>query len=815
MTKIQHSDSVCVEQLHTVADGAAGSSGCSLQAASLPRLTCEGDHQLIRRASAILIMMLLAFPLPERALAQPFNIANGDVAGLISAINAANGTVQPDTINLASGGIYSLTVPFDNNDFNGLPRITNPMTINGNGATIQRAPGAPEFRILMTFSDLTLDGVTIRGGRTSGAQAGSGAGGGISKQSGNLVIRNSTVTENTAATGGGIMSTCGSLTVDNSTIAGNMSFAGGGGITMFPAVSCATTATIVSSTIFENRTDGAGVFQGRGDAINRATSGPVTVTLKNSVVASPTQGSGDDCHLVAPVSLGHNVFSDASCGPTGSDLISTSPLLGALTNNGGLTPTHAPLLGSLVIDAVPVADCTDTSGVPIATDQRGVTRPQGLACDIGAVELAETPTPTITSTPTPTLTSTPTATTTATQTFTSTATPSATPIIVGALACPPGQFLTTLQAGVKDNFTVSNVDAPPAQPSAALQATLTAQGYPPLKGFDSAIPNRALAHSFVGLPPNITVAQLETTLEPTGNSRSNDTVSFFSGGATIPGGTSYIGTGNSGQLLGDPTLSVPWGLSVATFYVPASTFFPFLLQQASTPDLGIAIENDTNVDYLILRLCTASSSPSTATSTPTFTSISTPTVTSTPTATACAWGGHDFTLNATVAPGVVLSWLSGTCQTGYVAYRYSVASGQIVQLPGSPLPASATTLSDPTPPAGGDCYVLQVLNGGFLTDALCVLEIAGAGQDLTVGLNQSLTGQLSWTAASGATGYVRNQVLPLSASLPLPTSPTGSTFSATSGSLNCFYLVANLSSGQSPSSDLVCGWPMPGFGNVP
>ena len=53
------------------------------------------------------------------------------------------------------------------------------------------------------------------------------------------------------------------------------------------------------------------------------------------------------------------------------------PRLGPLQDNGGPTPTHALLLGSPAIDA--------SSACP-ATDQRGVTRPQGAGCDIGAFE---------------------------------------------------------------------------------------------------------------------------------------------------------------------------------------------------------------------------------------------------------------------------------------------------------------------------------------------------------------------------------------------------------------------------------------------
>jgi hypothetical protein len=39
-----------------------------------------------------------------------------------------------------------------------------------------------------------------------------------------------------------------------------------------------------------------------------------------------------------------------------------------------------------LIDAIPIADCGAMQG--ISTDERGVTRPQGPGCDIGAVEVS-------------------------------------------------------------------------------------------------------------------------------------------------------------------------------------------------------------------------------------------------------------------------------------------------------------------------------------------------------------------------------------------------------------------------------------------
>jgi hypothetical protein len=65
-------------------------------------------------------------------------------------------------------------------------------------------------------------------------------------------------------------------------------------------------------------------------------------------------------------------------------------------DNGGPTWTHALLAGSPAIDAIPDGDCTwDDDGdpgtveVPLKRDQRGVPRPLGGACDIGAYEVTE------------------------------------------------------------------------------------------------------------------------------------------------------------------------------------------------------------------------------------------------------------------------------------------------------------------------------------------------------------------------------------------------------------------------------------------
>lgn len=61
--------------------------------------------------------------------------------------------------------------------------------------------------------------------------------------------------------------------------------------------------------------------------------------------------------------------------------------LGPLHDNGGPTFTLALLPGSPAIDHIPADDCTDVDGNAVTIDQRGVSRPQGPSCDIGAFEV--------------------------------------------------------------------------------------------------------------------------------------------------------------------------------------------------------------------------------------------------------------------------------------------------------------------------------------------------------------------------------------------------------------------------------------------
>ena len=132
------------------------------------------------------------------------------------------------------------------------------------------------------------------------------------------------------------------------------------------------------------RSDGGGLFQDFGG-------GPLRTVAHNIVIA---RNVGLNCWGTAndQVEATNSVSDEAAIagGPSCNSSVPTNQLvadarLGPLANNGGPTDTHALLTGSPGIDK---------GGAPCpATDQRGISRPRGAACDAGAYELVPPPPP--------------------------------------------------------------------------------------------------------------------------------------------------------------------------------------------------------------------------------------------------------------------------------------------------------------------------------------------------------------------------------------------------------------------------------------
>ncbi|HEV7902333.1 MAG TPA: choice-of-anchor Q domain-containing protein, partial [Pyrinomonadaceae bacterium] len=254
-----------------------------------------------------------------------------------------------------------------------------------------------------------------------------GVGGGISND-GMLTVSESVVEHNEAlgkmaGAGGGIANT-GTLTLNNSTISSNFALIYGG------ALYNSGQTTINKSTIMENvcgaatvsreQRGGGGVYNKEGGklGINASTIARNSTALNRggaqlSPVADGVYNAGDatvatsiiaiNGGMVAPfwdvegvfVSQGYNLIG-RRFGNTGfargvrNDLVGfdnvpLDPLLGALRDNGGPTPTAALLCNSPAIDAGD--DASTEPPLSFATDQRGRARRAGAHVDIGAFEV--------------------------------------------------------------------------------------------------------------------------------------------------------------------------------------------------------------------------------------------------------------------------------------------------------------------------------------------------------------------------------------------------------------------------------------------
>jgi hypothetical protein len=247
--------------------------------------------------------------------------------------------------------------------------------------------------VLNAFGTLILNNSIVSGNSASGD------GGGIRNNVGTLTLINSVVSGNSAgSTGGGIDNNGGTVTLTNSTVSGNAAIFGGPG-----GIRNGGTLTLTNSTVSGNNAiAAAGIFNlGTLTLINSTVSGnnrtspfggpggirnDGTLTLISSIIAQQSQGA--NCSNFGTItSEGYNLDSDGSCNLTAVGDISNglADLLPLAPNAPGATATHALGPNSQAHDAIPSG--TNGCGTTITTDQRGVSRPQGTNCDIGAFEV--------------------------------------------------------------------------------------------------------------------------------------------------------------------------------------------------------------------------------------------------------------------------------------------------------------------------------------------------------------------------------------------------------------------------------------------
>jgi hypothetical protein len=413
----------------------------------------------MRRFLLLFIMASIVVP-AGAAQAETIDVTNTNDSGdgsLRAAILTANGHSGDDAIAIGVSGAIRLNTM--------LPVIEGIITITGPGpGSLAIEPAAATgFRIL-SFGDGTaalMSGLTIRGGtsrqgggirsgensslfltrvvvaeneaRDEGGSEAVAEGGGIFSE-GELVLRESTIRDNTAtaiagttsssALGGGVLA-AGPITVERSTISGNVaeahgeggghSRAWGGGMRTVASssvtveVSTVSGNSVAADNSLTNEARGGGLEGadmylisstlvgnllhsiGGATGANLAFSG--TATVSDTIVAEPG-GDAESCASQLD-SGGFNLDEDGSCEfGQATDLAGVaSGIDPVLRDNGGPTPTHALLEGSPAIDR---------GGAFITVfDQRGLLRPIDFASvsnteggdgsDIGAFELQPPP----------------------------------------------------------------------------------------------------------------------------------------------------------------------------------------------------------------------------------------------------------------------------------------------------------------------------------------------------------------------------------------------------------------------------------------
>lgn len=256
----------------------------------------------------------------------------------------------------------------------------------------------------ITFNDLTLQNGAGTQGAAMNITCSTMVNGSI-----NVNISEVVFTENNSTNSGGaiFMNDCTSsaLSIQRSSFDNNESQTTGGAIYLKGTSAGDSSLSLENVTLYQNSSamGGSAIFLddfadfliGYTTISSNISTGPTPLSstihlnvntgsgyIANTIIADNT---GNNCPTpMSPAgsitSQGYNISSDATCTffNESTDLNSTDPLLGTFSYGSYAIPTVSLDSGSPAIDA--------TSLTCPSTDARGVTRPQGSACDIGAFE---------------------------------------------------------------------------------------------------------------------------------------------------------------------------------------------------------------------------------------------------------------------------------------------------------------------------------------------------------------------------------------------------------------------------------------------
>ena len=339
-----------------------------------------------------------------------------ETSSVISNAAALNGG---GLYNTASNGLTSMVDVASSSIIANRVIATDTVAGVGGGVLNGWSEGVAGGVALMHLSQtLVTDNLAQRGGGIANLDAT-----GYPTRTAHVDISQSTLARNIAVgvgsergTGGGLFNSNGTATVVNSTVSGNQAVGDdtvlggrGGGIGNVGRGITTTVEVVNSSLAFNEATQAGGGIAVVSQVTTTATSIDVGNTLIVSNVLTVTESVSNAVALAmisAPqvitdtescslenglsTSMGGNIEDGAACGlTTAEDLQNTLVVLEGLALNGGATPNHMIKSTGAAFDGGVDALCT---AAPVnGVDQRGISRPQGASCDVGAVELEVTP----------------------------------------------------------------------------------------------------------------------------------------------------------------------------------------------------------------------------------------------------------------------------------------------------------------------------------------------------------------------------------------------------------------------------------------
>ncbi|MCE1253268.1 MAG: sortase [Anaerolineae bacterium] len=296
-------------------------------------------------------------------------VTNNNDSGAGSLRQAINDICADGTIDfsVSDGSTIALTST--------LPVIDSAITLIGPGAGKLNISGSSQNRIFYIDSDgnLSLSGFTIISGNSSER-------GGAIYNLGTLNVAGSTFRNNVGIRGGAIYNS-GITNIANTTFYNNRAINNSGGGAIYNETSG--TANLTNITLNENI-----AVQGRS-ILNQG-----FMRIANSIAVSDI--GSNTCYNASLINItGENLDSDGSC--TGFNIHARVPRLSNFIPD---IASFAPFSDSPVINAAPDGSCIYLSsgsnplfanGDPVLIDQRGITRPQDGACELGAIEYKDMP----------------------------------------------------------------------------------------------------------------------------------------------------------------------------------------------------------------------------------------------------------------------------------------------------------------------------------------------------------------------------------------------------------------------------------------